>query len=406
MTISLSIPSEMHNPKTMEWEKELRTIEGRRLFRSMPEVSGIAGRLIRIDGRSALNFSSNNYLGLAGHPKVIEAAVEAARRCGAGATASRLIAGNNETFRELEVFLAQWKQTESALVYGSGYQANLGIITALMDEHDLIVSDELNHASIIDGCRLSRARVQVYRHLNVDEAEKALKSIAARRKLLVTESVFSMDGDEAPLRELSFICRRWGAMFMVDEAHATGIRGPRGTGLAAELGVSPDIQMGTLGKAVGSAGAYVAGERRLIDFLINKSRSLIYTTAPTPATVGAALAGLKIIESLEGTQRRRRLLENAHNFQSLLEKSSVLSTVVPSMFSHIVPIILGKSDTAMKISKECLRLGIFVHGIRYPTVPENTARLRFTLMSDHTSEDVAKAVDILERAVKAVVCNE
>jgi len=387
----------------IQWEEELDAIKKSGLFRSMPEVSGMPGRLVTIDGRSVLNFSSNNYLGLAGHPKVIEAAVQAARQCGAGATASRLIAGNNETFRNLETFLAEWKQTESALVFGSGYQANIGIISALMDEQDLIVSDELNHASIIDGCKLSRARVLVYPHLQVDQAEKALKSYEARRKLLVTESVFSMDGDTAPLTELSFVCRRWGAMFMVDEAHATGIRGPQGSGLAGELGVTPDIQMGTLGKAVGAAGAYVAGEKCLIDFLINKSRSLIYTTAPPPATVGAALAALKLIKSSQGEQLRCQLHENAQNFNRLLNKSCLVSTPITAIPSHIIPIIIGKSDSAMKISKACLRNGIFAHGIRYPTVPEGTARLRFTLMTDHTPDDLAMAVHVVEKAVEAVI---
>ncbi len=402
MRINRSCASVKAASRMVKWQEELKTIEERGLLRSMPKVSGMPGRVLTIDGHTALNFSGNNYLGLAGHPKVIEAAAEAARRYGAGSTASRLIAGNNETFRNLEAFLMQWKRTESALVFGSGYQANIGIISSLMDEQDLIVSDELNHASIIDGCRLSRARVYVYKHCDVDDAEKALKNYAGRRKLLVTESVFSMDGDAAPLKDLNFVCRRWGAFFMVDEAHATGIRGPRGTGLAGELGIMPDIQMGTLGKAVGAAGAYVAGERRLIDFLVNTSRSLIYTTAPTPATMGAALAGLKIIESLEGAQRRQLLQANAENFHSLLTKSCLLSDTIPGQPSHIVPIILGKSDAAMRVSKECLRRGVFAQGIRYPTVPEGTARLRFTLMSDHTPDDLAKAVDVLERAVEAI----
>ncbi len=387
---------------TLLWEEELNAIERKGLFRIMPLVAGMPGRSVVVDHKPALNFSSNNYLGLAGHEKVIEAAIDAARQFGVGSTASRLIAGNSEIFRRLEDFIAQWKHTEAALVFGSGYQANVGIISSLVDERDLIVSDELNHASIIDGCRLSRARVAIYRHLDVEDAEQALKRYPARRKLLVTESVFSMDGDAAPLGDLSFVCRRRGAMLMVDEAHATGIRGPHGSGLAAELGVIPEIQMGTLGKAVGVAGAYVAGEKSLINFLVNTSRSLIYTTAPPPMTAAAALAALRLIRSPEGEHRRAQLHENIIEFHRLLKETGSLCNSVPAVPSHIAPVIIGPSDAAMRISRECLRKGVFAHGIRYPTVPEGSARLRFTLMSDHTREDLEKAVSVLSDAVAAI----
>uniref|UniRef100_A0A7C4AQZ8 8-amino-7-ketopelargonate synthase n=1 Tax=Desulfomonile tiedjei TaxID=2358 RepID=A0A7C4AQZ8_9BACT len=390
------------SPEKGQWEEELKAIERKGLLRTMPLVSGMPGRLIMVDHRVALNFSSNNYLGLAGHEKVIEAALDAARRYGVGSTASRLIAGNSEIFRQLEDFIAQWKRTEAALVFGSGYQANVGIISSLMDERDLIVSDELNHASIIDGCRLSRARVAIYRHVDADDAEQALKRYPGRRKLLVTESVFSMDGDAAPLQDLSFICRRRGAMLMVDEAHATGIRGPQGSGLAAELDVIPEIQMGTLGKAVGVAGAYVAGEKSLINFLINTSRSLIYTTAPPPMTAAAALAALHIIRSPEGERRRAQLYENANEFHRRLKETRSVSNAVSAVASHIAPVVIGPSDATMRISRECLRNGVFAHGIRYPTVPEGSARLRFTLMSDHTKEDLAKAVSVLSDAAATI----
>ena len=231
--------------------EEIDQLRNKDLHRVMPKISGLPGRMTVVDSIAAINFSSNNYLGLAGHPKVIQAAVEFTRDYGAGSTASRLIAGNTEPHRGLEYFIAQWKGTEAALVFGSGYQANVGILSSLMCEHDLILSDQLNHASIVDGSRLSRAAVKVYKHLDLDALEELLRMNGFRRKLVVTESVFSMDGDEAPLKEISDLCARWGALLMVDEAHAAGVKGKKGQGLASELGVVPDIQMGTLGKAVG-----------------------------------------------------------------------------------------------------------------------------------------------------------
>lgn len=383
--------SNSHSP----WIEEIEEIKGRGLFRMMPAISGAPGRVITVDGRTALNFSSNNYLGLAGHPVLVQAMAETAALYGAGSTASRLIAGTSEAHRELESFIATWKGTEAALVFGSGYQANVGILTALTDSRDLIVSDELNHASIVDGCRLSRARVMIYPHLDLNRAEEALKSTGFRRKLLVTESIFSMDGDRAPLKELDELCRRWEAFLMVDEAHATGVVGPGGRGLASEQGVVPEIQMGTLGKAVGVCGAYVAGSSALIQVVVNKARSLIYTTAASPAVQGATLAALRLVTSDEGASRRRRLAENIVTFNSLLESEGATASAA----SHIVPIRVGDSARTMRVSKECLARGIFAHGIRYPTVPEGTARLRLTLMSEHTSEDLRRAVSVISETL-------
>jgi len=379
--------SDSHSP----WAEEIDELREKGLFRTMPAVAGLPGRVVTVDGRPGLNFSSNNYLGLAGHPALVQAMTDTAASCGAGSTASRLISGTSEVYRELESFIAAWKATEAALVFGSGYQANVGILTALTDDRDLIVSDELNHASIVDGCRLSRARVIIYPHLDLNRAEEALKSTGFRRKLLVTESIFSMDGDRAPLKELDALCRRWGAFLMVDEAHATGVIGPRGRGLASEEAVVPEIQMGTLGKAVGVCGAYVAGRRALIQVLVNKARPLIYSTAAAPAIQGAVLASLKIITSDEGEARRQRLAENTRTFHHLLKSAGLAVSTV----SHIVPVRVGESARTMQVSTECLARGIFAHGIRYPTVPEGTARLRLTLMSDHTAEDLQQAVSVL-----------
>jgi 8-amino-7-oxononanoate synthase len=380
------------------WTAELEELRRTELFRVMPSVKNKPGRTISVNGKTAINFSSNNYLGLAGHPLVTQAFVDCVKRYGAGSTASRLIAGNTEPHRELESFIAGWKGTEAALVFGSGYQANVGILSSLAAEGDLIISDELNHASIIDGCRLSKARVMIYPHLDLSGLESILRLSGFRRRLVVTESIFSMDGDCAPLKEIDYICRRWGALLMVDEAHATGVRGPQGQGLAAEQGVIPEIQMGTMGKAGGTSGAYVAGSRDLIALLTNKSRSLIYTTAAAPGTAGAALAALKIIVSLEGDRRRFQLKENTLKFYRAMNPGSG----GPAEPSHIVPVRIGDSRKTVRVSQACLEQGVFAHGIRFPTVPEGTARLRFTLMSDHTDEDVIMAASVLENAMNMV----
>lgn len=378
------------------WASEIEELKERNLYRVMPKVFGMPGRIVRFNGIEKLNFSGNNYLGLAGHPKIIQGCVQAAQAYGAGATASRLIAGNGEAHRELESFIAKWKDVEAAILFGSGYQANVGVISCLMGKEDLIISDQLNHASIIDGCRLSRSRVMVFPHLDLNRAEDCLRLQGFRRKLLVTESVFSMDGDRAPLKELDALCRRWGAALMVDEAHGTGVLGPQGRGLAADIGITPEIQMGTLGKAAGTSGAYVAGSSSLIELLTNKARSLIYTTASPPGVVGSALEALKIIASEEGDRRRARLAENVRTFHELLGPQHSLEGAP----AHIVPVRIGDSSRTMRVSASCLDRGVFVHGIRFPTVPEGSARLRFTLMSDHTEADLHKAVEVLREALE------
>ncbi len=383
--------------KNWDLFSEIATLKDKSHYRRMPEVSGMPGRIINIDGRNVLNFSSNNYLGLAGHPQILEAFSKAVHTYGAGSTASRLIAGNTHSHCQLEEFIANWKKTEAALVFGSGYQANLGILTTLTNREDLVISDELNHASIIDGCRLSKAKVWVYRHLDLNSASDALKQEGFRRKLLITESVFSMDGDHAPLKELSNLCMEHDAFMVVDEAHATGIYGPSGQGLCSKLGAIPDVQMGTLGKAAGVSGAYVAGSRSLIDLLVNKARSFIFTTAHSPAVSEAALEALKIIVSPEGDRRRSMLIGNVRRMDEMLQR------VLPhrNFSCHIKPIHVGPSDLTMRMSKACLEQGLFVHGIRFPSVREGAARLRLTLMSDHTTEDLQKASRIIEAVFTA-----
>jgi 8-amino-7-oxononanoate synthase len=388
----------MKSKKTIQispWAKELNDFKMKSLFRVMPSITGPPGRKIFVNGREAINFSGNNYLGLAAHPEVIRGMVRYTELYGAGSTASRLIAGNTEAHRELESAIAKWKGTEAAVLFGSGYQANVGILSSLVESSDLVISDELNHASIIDGCRLSRARVEIYPHLDMNGLEDLLRRGGFRRKLVVTESVFSMDGDQAPLNEISGLCARWGAIFMVDEAHASGLFGPQGQGLAAEHGVVPEIQMGTLSKAVGASGAYVAGSKALIDLLINKARSLVYSTAPPPGVMGAALAALRIITSEEGSARREFLRNIVRKFQHMLNSRLGYSYEG----SHIVPVMIGESARAMTVGDECLKRGVFAQGIRFPTVQEGTARLRFTLMSDHLEEDLERAVSVLQNVL-------
>ncbi|MGC8660546.1 MAG: aminotransferase class I/II-fold pyridoxal phosphate-dependent enzyme [Desulfomonilaceae bacterium] len=382
----------LKNPsKNWDLKGEIETLQKTSLYRRMPEVRGIPGRNINVEGREVLNFSSNNYLGLACHPRIIDSFSQAAKTYGVGSTASRLIAGNSPSHRKLEQFIAKWKNTEAALVFGSGYQANLSILTSLTDKNDLIVSDELNHASIIDGCRLSRGKTLVYRHCDPSSAFEALRKSGFRRKLLVTESIFSMDGDQAPLRELSDLCQSSDTFMVVDEAHATGIYGPSGAGLCAEMDVVPDVQMGTLGKAVGVSGAYVAGSRYLIDLLVNKARPFIFTTAHSPALSAATMEALKIIISPEGDLRRIRLKKNVELMNRLLE-----NILPPREFAcQILPIVIGPSDLTMKISRACLEEGLFVQGIRFPSVPAGAARLRLTLMSDHTPQDIQRASEVI-----------
>jgi 8-amino-7-oxononanoate synthase len=377
-----------------ELNSDLEELRQRNLFRAMPEATGLPGRVININGYQILNFSSNNYLGLADHPEIAKAMYQAAVVHGSGSTASRLIAGNTAAHLELEDFIARWKGTEAALTFNSGYQANVGTLTAIANQSDLIISDELNHASIIDGSRLSRARVKVYRHCDMRSLEDCLKITDCRRKIVVTESIFSMDGDRAPLREIWALCQEHGAALMVDEAHATGVFGPQGQGMANELDIRPDIQMGTLGKAAGVSGAYIAGAKTLMSYLTNKARSLIYTTAPSPAIAGACLAALKIVSSDYGAELRNRLKSNIQEFHVLLHDAGLNTSP-----GHIVPIMIGSSQKTMEVSRKLMENGVFAHGIRYPTVPEGTARLRMTLMSTHMSEDLKKAAGLLKSVI-------
>jgi len=381
-------------------QDELLRLRDAGLYRRLRRVEGAQDATLMLDGREVINFSSNNYLGLANHPALADAAKDAIDRYGCGAGASRLITGNMTLHEELEAKLAQFKGTEAALVFNSGFQANTGILSTLVGAGDVIFSDALNHASIIDGCRLSRAEIVVYRHCDLDQLEGQLKNApGSGRKMIVTETIFSMDGDQAPLVEMVELADRYGALLMVDEAHATGIFGPNGAGIVAKLGLSGrvPVQMGTLGKALGGFGAYVAGGRSLRELLINRCRSLIFTTALPPALPAMALAAIDLVQ--REPERREALLRNCQMMTQGLEKLGL--AIKPSQ-SPILPLIVGEATKCMELSERLLQRGVFAQGIRPPTVPPGTSRLRITLMATHTKEQIEKALKAFQELTKEI----
>ena len=370
------------------------------LYRRLRAVEGAQDAAIILEGQEVLLFSSNNYLGLANHPALKRAAQEAIEQYGCGSGASRLISGSMAVHHELEQRLATLKKTDAALVFPTGYHANIGVLSALMGPDDTILSDSLNHASIIDGCRLSRADTRVYRHADIEHLGELLKACPATgQRLIVTDSVFSMDGDLAPLTEIVSLARQYDAWVMVDEAHATGVFGPHGGGLVEELGLAEevDIQMGTLGKALGCVGAFVAGSHELIDWLVNRARSFIYTTAIPPAMAAAVLAALDIVE--QEPERRRQLWNNT---RVLADGLRSLGYTLGATRSQILPVIIGEARATMVVAHAILQRGVFAHGIRPPTVPEGTSRIRVTPMATHTQDHLSRTLDAFAAAGKEV----
>jgi 8-amino-7-oxononanoate synthase len=372
-------------------DNELQALKDASLYRRLRTVAGDQGPTLTVDGRQVLNFSSNNYLGLANHPALAAAAKEAIDLYGCGSGASRLISGNMALHEELEKQLADLKRTEAALIFNSGFQANTGILASLVGAGDVIFSDALNHASIIDGCRLARATIVIYPHADLSYLEERLKEAPPRaRKLIVTESLFSMDGDEAPLIEIVELAETYDAMVMVDEAHATGIFGPDGAGVVSKTGLGGRVlvQMGTLGKALGAFGAYVAGSAALRELLINRCRSFIFTTSLPPAVMAMGVAAVKIVKS--EPQRRQALWNNAGQLRRGLKS---LGYSVGNSRSQIIPVIIGDEKGCMRLSEELFARGVFAQGIRPPTVPPGTSRLRMTLMATHTTAQIKTALE-------------
>ncbi len=387
-----------------ELNRRLAALRPQNLLRELRRVDSPPGTRIQIGGRTLLNFSSNDYLGLANDPVLKEAAVKAVEKFGAGSGASRLICGSLAPHHELEEALASFKGAKAALSFSTGYAAAIGTICALLGKGDLIVLDKLVHACIVDAARLSGAKIRVFAHNDLEDLEKILKwaegksriTHHASRTLIVTESIFSMDGDAAPLREIVALKEKYGAWLMVDEAHATGLYGKHRRGLAEESGVSGqiEVQMGTLGKAVGASGGYICGSRLLIDFLVNRARSFIFSTAPVPAAAAAATAGIRFIQSKAGADRQNRLFDRIGelNPQSATpinrEHATKAGVRNPQFQSAIIPVPIGDEARAVATSAALRERGIFAPAIRYPTVARGKARLRVTLTANHTTEDI------------------
>ena len=386
-----------------ELVSRLKEIQEQGLHRQLRRLDSAQGARIEIGGKSLLNFSSNDYLGLANEPSLKEAAVAAVNKFGAGTGASRLVCGSMAPHHQLEEALAAFKQTEAALAFSSGYAAAVGAICAVLDSNDVVVVDKLVHACIVDGARLSGAKLRVFGHNNLDDLAKILRWADRRhanppllptdrrpRTLIIAESIFSMDGDQAPLREIVALKEKFGAWLMVDEAHATGLYGKMRRGLAEEHDVSTkiEIQMGTLGKAFGASGGYICGSRPLIDFLINRARPFVFTTAPAPAAAAAAAEGVRLVQSDAGEKRRNQLWANVTH----------LSRHIESKGSAIIPIMIGDELKATRMSEMLRNHGVFIPAIRFPTVSRGQARLRLTISAAHSHEDI----DQLLVALRAV----
>ena len=387
-----------------ELAERLAVIREQGLYRELRRVNSPQLAHTQVDSRTLLNFSSNDYLGLANDPVLKAAAIKGIERYGAGSGASRLICGSLAPHHELEQAIAAFKGAEAALAFSSGYASALGTICALLDAHDVVIIDKLVHACVVDAARLCHAELRVFPHNDLESLAKILRwgdrrnaSLSAKRRprtLIVTESVFSMDGDFAPLRELVELKDRHGAWLMVDEAHATGLYGEKRRGLAEEFGVADriEIQMGTLGKALGAAGGFVCGSRALIDYLVNRARSFIFSTAPVPAAAAAASAAIHLIQSEEGQLRRNQLWARVDQLKNgLIAAGFVLAPVR----SAIIPLVMGDEARALAAATALSEQGVFIPAIRYPTVARGKARLRLTVSAAHAAADVNQLVTAL-----------
>ncbi|MBA2763460.1 MAG: 8-amino-7-oxononanoate synthase [Thermoleophilaceae bacterium] len=384
-------------------QERIDELKDQGLYRRMRLISGPQGPRVLLDGKPVLLLCANNYLGLADNPHVRQAASDAAMRWGVGAGASRLVSGNMTIHRRLEDALAEFKGKPRCLLFGSGYLANTGIISALAGPEEVVFSDALNHASIVDGCRLSRAETFVYGHLDVDHLEWGLQRAEGRGSLIVTDGVFSMDGDTAPLEEIVELARRYDARVMVDEAHATGTVGPGGRGTVAAAGLEDDVDLivGTLGKSLGAYGAYVCCSKTMAKYLINTARSLIFSTGTPPPVAAAALKALQMLR--DDPRLVDRVQRNATVLRAALKQGGL---EVEESESHIVPLVIGDAKATVAASQRALERGIFAQAIRPPTVPEGTSRLRLTVMATHTKEELREAARALAIVARPVAPRE
>jgi 8-amino-7-oxononanoate synthase len=384
------------------FQEQLEALRARSLDRHLREISGAPGPEIEISGRRLINFSSNDYLGLASDPRLREAAIGAIGDFGVGAGASRLISGTQSPHLRLERALAKWKRAESALCFSSGYAAALGTMPALVSKGDVVLLDKLCHASLIDGAKLSGAILRVFPHNHLGKLESDLewarRGYPGKRILIVTESVFSMDGDLAPLREIVELKKRFDALLMLDEAHAVGVIGANGRGLASveNLNEAVDVQMGTLSKALGASGGYICGSRNLIEWLINRARSFIYSTAPTPGIAAAALAAVNFLSSTDGEERRLLLWKRINLLRELLPMNA-MSTKGGSASSAIFPWIVGDEQAALDLASALQHEGFLVPAIRYPTVAKGSARLRITVTASHEENQIRSLCEAIKR---------
>ena len=381
---------------------ELARLEREGLRRTLREVQSPQGPEIVLDGRPVINFCSNDYLSLANHPLVIASAQKALQTYSVGAGSARLIAGNQEPHTKLERALVELKGASEALLFSSGYHVNTGVIPALVGKGDAIFSDELNHASIIDGCRLSRAEIQIFNHNDMNDLEHRLRITGSRRKLIVIEGLYSMGGDYAPLQQVYELARQHDALMIVDEAHAVGVVGPTGAGICEEVGLTSShgssddprlLRVGTLGKALGSMGAYVVGSGEVIEFLRNRARSFIFTTAVPALVAAAAEAAIRIV--LKEPERRQKVLASA---EALRGKLNAQGWDTEPSEAHIIPIMIGPADRTMELTASILEKGIYVQGIRPPTVPNGECRLRVTMCAGHTPAHLDRLVEVLGEA--------
>jgi len=384
--------------RTLDWiENDLAHIRDKNLFRVLMELGTGQSPEITVGGKRYILLASNSYLGLSLDPAVVESARRALGKYGTGSGGSRLVSGSTDLHRELEERIASFKSTESAIIFSSGYLANIGTISSLVGEGDIVYSDELNHASIIDGCRLSRADIRIYNHLDYAHLESLLSSDREKKgkRLIVTDTVFSMDGDLAYLPALVGLSERFGCMLMADEAHATGVLGERGSGATEHFGVEDDVPvvMGTLSKAIGSLGGYIAGSRKLTDFIRNRVRSYIFDTSLPAASLAASVAAIDIIEN--EPVRREHLWRMIEMFKSGIGEIGL--AVLPSD-SAIVPVLVGEAGPALGFAAALREQGVYTPAVRPPSVPEGKCRIRATLMAAHTEEHVRLALSAFKSA--------
>jgi len=384
------------------FQEQLQALRARSLERKLREIGSAQGPEVQIAGRRLINFSSNDYLGLANDPRLRAAAIAAISEFGVGAGASRLISGTQSPHLRLENGVANWKGAEAALCFSSGYAAALGTVPALVTKNDVVLLDKLCHASLIDGAKLSGATLRVFPHNHLGKLESHLqwaqREHAGKRILIITESVFSMDGDRAPLRELVELKKSFGALLLLDEAHAVGVIGPNGRGLAAaeNLDEDVDVQMGTLSKALGTSGGYICGSRDLIEWLINRARAFIYSTAPPPGIVSAAFAAVNFLASPEGEERRLLLWKRIRLLQELLPRSE-LNNKASDGSSAIFPWIVGDEQAALDLASALQNEGFLVPAIRYPTVAKGSARLRITVSASHEEDQIRSLCQAIKR---------